>query len=54
MGCRNRLNGDIIITMERRRGLMKINAADESRNGTFGRFRGRNWDGNCGNGKILP
>ena len=42
-------NNDIIITMERRRGLMKINAADESRNGTFGRFRGRNRDGNCGN-----
>ena len=41
-------NGDIIFTQNRRRGLMKINAADESRNGTFGRFMGRNWDGNCG------
>ncbi len=42
-------NNDIIISQERRRGLMKINASDESRNGTFGRFRGRNRDGNCGN-----
>ena len=42
-------NNDIIFSQERRRGLMKINASDESRNGTFGRFRGRNTDGNCGN-----
>ena len=41
-------NGDIIFTQNRRRGLMKINAADESRNGTFGRFMGRNRDANCG------